>query len=391
VTPENDGRHQPRFLRPLGRIVAISRKEVRQLRRDRLTFAMVVAIPILQLVLFGYAINQDVRHLRAGVADLAATQTSRLLIADAEASQVIDVVARVAAAEELERLMREGRIDVGLVVPEDFERRIRDPARQAGRDRGERPAAQLLVDAGDPATLAAASSLAELPLARRAGLEAPRWQRPPPTFEIRPYYNPEGRSAVFIVPGLVGVILTMTMVLFTSVAIVRERERKNLELLITTPMKPVELMVGKILPYVVIGLVQVGLVLGTGALIFRVPLRGSPVDVVAASLVFIVAALTLGLLISTVAKTQFQAFQLTFFTFLPQILLSGFMFPFAAMPEPARWLAELLPLTHFLRVIRGILLRGASLGEMAWALWPLAVFGLVMLTAAALRFRKRLD
>ena len=389
---EDEARRQRPLLRPFGRILAISRKEVRQLRRDRLTFAMVVAIPILQLVLFGYAINQDVRNLRAGVADLASTQSSRLLVADAEASQVVDVVTRVAGPEELERLLRQGRIDVGLYLPGDFEERIRaDEGARTSGSRADRPAAQLLVDAGDPATLAAATGLVEMPLPARPGLEGPHWRRPPPTFQIRPYYNPEGRSAVFIVPGLVGVILTMTMVLFTSVAIVRERERKNLELLITTPMKPVELMVGKILPYIAIGLIQVGLVLGTGALIFRVPLRGSPVDVVAASLVFIVAALTLGLLISTVAKTQFQAFQLTFFTFLPQILLSGFMFPFAAMPRVARWIAEIFPLTHFLRVIRGILLRGATLGEMAWALWPLGVFATVVLALAVLRFRKRLD
>ena len=386
-TPER----QARYLQPLGRIAAIARKEVRQLRRDRLTFAMVVAIPILQLVLFGYAINQDVRHLRAAVVDAAGTQTSRLLIADAEASQVVDVVATVSSAAELERLMRQGRIDVGFVLPEDIEARLRGTASANGERRIDRPAGQILVDAGDPSTLIAASGLVDLPVPQRSGLAVPRWQRAPPTFEIRPFYNPEGRSAVFIVPGLVGVILTMTMVLFTSVAIVRERERKNLELLITTPMKPFELMVGKIAPYIVIGLIQVGLVLATGAFLFRVPLRGTPGDVVVAALVFIVAALTLGLLISTLAKTQFQAFQLTFFTFLPQILLSGFMFPFEAMPEPAQWVAELMPLTHFLRVIRGILLRGARLEEMLWALWPLVLFGAVMLILAAARFRKRLD
>lgn len=368
--------------RGFGRIVAIARKEVRQLRRDRLTFGMIVAIPIAQLVLFGYAINQDVRDLRAGVADAADTRLSRQLVADAEASQVIRVVARVAGPSELERLLREGRIAVGVVIPSDFERRLLESGPSA------RAPAQLLVDAGDPATSAAAMGLAVLPPPRRAGLPTPSARG---SFEVRPLYNPEGRSAVHIVPALVGVILTMTMVLFTSVAIVRERERGNMELLITTPLRPFELMVGKILPYVLIGLVQVALVLTAGSVIFDTPIRGAPTDIAAASLIFITASLTLGLLISTIATTQFQAFQLTFFTFLPQILLSGFMFPFDAMPRAARAFAELLPLTHFLRVIRGIVLRGATLAEVSRDLWPLGVFAAVTLAASAMRFRKRLD
>lgn len=369
-------------LRSLGRIAALARKEVRQLRRDRLTFGMIVAIPVLQLVLFGYAINQDVRHLRAGVADAADTQVSRALVANAEASQVVDLVARVDGPSELEDLLRQGRIAVGIVIPADLERRLVEPAETA------RPLAQILVDAGDPATWGAAAGLANLPAPGRTGLSP---TSRPPAFELRPFYNPERRSAVHVVPGLVGVILTMTMVLFTSVAIVRERERGNMELLITTPMKPVELMVGKIVPYVLIGLVQVALVLSVGSLLFDTPIRGRPADVLAASLLFITASLTLGLLISTIAKTQFQAFQLTFFTFLPQMLLSGFMFPFDAMPRAARWIAELFPLTHFLRIIRGIVLRGASLPEVSRDAWPLLLFATVTLSAAALRFRKRLD
>lgn len=371
-----------------GRVGAIALKEVRQLRRDRLTFGMIVGVPVLQLVLFGYAINQDVRHLPAGVADLAGTQASRALVSDAQASQVIDVVESAGSAEELLELLRQGRIAVGIVVPADFDRRLaeRGLAASSGSDRL-RPAAQLLVDASDPATLAAASGLASVPvLPRGQSLSSA-----PPTFEILPLYNPERRSAVQIVPGLVGVILTMTMVLFTAVAIVRERERGHLELLITTPVRPLELMSGKILPYVAIGLIQVLLVLAVGASVFDVPIRGSLVDIVAAALVFIVASLTLGLVISTIATTQFQAFQLTFFTFLPQMLLSGFMFPFDAMPKPARLFAEILPLTHFLRVIRGIVLRGASVGELRRDLWPLALFAVVLLVVAAVRFRKRLD
>jgi ABC-2 type transport system permease protein len=355
--------------------MAIARKEVRQLRRDRLSAGMIVGIPTLQLLLFGYAINLDVRHLKAAVADQADTQLSRQLAADAEASQVIDRVADVATAEELERLLREGRISIGLFVPSDFERRIQD----------DRPAAQLLVDASDPVMMGAAQALVDLPIPGRQPRD------PPPTFALRPLYNPEGRAAVQIVPGLIGVILTMTMTLFTAVAIVRERERGNLELLITTPVRTPELMLGKIAPYILIGLVQATLVLLLGRLLFRMPFRGSVVDLYLAVLLFISATLCMGLFISTVAKSQFQSFQITLFFFLPQILLSGFMFPFTAMPRVAQWIAEVFPLTHFVRLVRGVLLRGAPLGELARDIWPLCAFLSVTLGLSVLRFHKRLD
>jgi ABC-2 type transport system permease protein len=360
------------------RTIAIARKEVRQLSRDRLTFGMIVGIPVLQLLLFGYAINQDVRHLRAGVADLAGTQRARLLVQDAQATQVVEVVARAHSAVELEALLREGAISVGLLVPPDFERRV---------ERGDRAPAQLLVDGSDPIVLAASRGITELPVRARS--------RPAraaiDTFEVRAYYNPERRSQVQIVPGLMGVILTMTMVLFTAVAIVRERERGNLELLINTPVRTPELMVGKILPYMVIGMIQVTLILLVGWLLFDVPIRGSLVDVYVAGFVFVTTSLTLGLLISTFAGTQVQAFQITFFTFLPQILLSGFMFPFDGMPRPAQRIAEVLPLTHFVRIIRGILLRGATLPEVRAEIWPLLAFLVVAMAASIARFRKRLD
>ena len=210
-------------------------------------------------------------------------------------------------------------------------------------------------------------------------------------FALRPYFNPERRSPVHIVPGLCGVILTLTMVLFTAIALVRERERGNLELLITTPVRPVELMVGKILPYVAIGYVQVTLILTLGRVLFDLPFLGSPLDLAVGAGVFVAASLTLGLFISTAAQTQFQAFQMTFTSFLPQIMLSGYMFPFEGMPRPAQWLAEIFTLTHFLRIVRGIVLRGASLGDVSGEIWPLAAFLAVTLTLAALRFRKRLD
>jgi ABC-2 type transport system permease protein len=280
----------------------------------------------------------------------------------------------------LEALLRRGEISVGLFLPYDFERRAAA---------GDRPAAHLLIDGSDPIVLAAARGLAELPLPRR-GLPPESTGRAP-VFEVRAFYNPERRSAVQIVPGLIGVILTMTMTLFTAIAIVREREHGNLEMLITTPVRTPELMIGKILPYMAIGLVQVTLILVLGSLLFDVPVRGTLTDVYQAGLLFVTATLGLGLLISTVAQTQFQAFQLTFFTFLPQILLSGFMFPFDGMPQPARWLAEAFPLTHFVRIIRGIMLRGAGLGDVSRDMWPLLVFFLATMALATVRFRKRLD
>jgi ABC-2 type transport system permease protein len=366
----------------LGRILAVVRKEVRQLRRDRLTFGMIIGLPVMQLMLFGYAINQDVRHLRAAVADQAGTQRARWLVEDAQASQVIDVVQRVDTAEELETLLRRGRVAVGIFIPPDFDARVAH---------GSRTAAQLLVDGSDPIVIQAVRGLLPLPLRQPGRGAISSATATPAAFELRPFYNPERRSAVQIVPGLIGVILTMTMTLFTAVAIVRERERGNLELLITTPVRTPELMVGKIIPYMAIGMLQVTLILVIGSLLFRVPIRGGLVDIYAASLVFVIATLGLGLLISTVAQTQFQAFQLTFFSFLPQILLSGFMFPFDGMPRPAQWLAEIFPLTHFVRIIRGILLRAAGLGDVSPDLWPLLVFFTATMGLSVLRFRKRLD
>ncbi|HEU4428634.1 MAG TPA: ABC transporter permease [Myxococcota bacterium] len=360
------------------RTLAVAKKEVRQLRRDRFTAGMIVGLPTIQLMLFGYAINTDVRHLRGAVADEANTQLSRRLVDDAQASQVIDLVARAQTPRQLEEMLREGEIAVGLAIPRDFERRL------ALRDRAP---AQLLVDGSDPAVLMAARGLSNLPVAVRSI----RRDDPEPTFELRAFYNPERRSAVQIVPALIGVILTMTMVLFTSVAIVRERERGNLELLINTPVRTTELMLGKILPYVAIGMVQTTLILLLGRSVFGVPIEGNLLDLYVASLVFVAASLSLGLLFSTLVSTQMQAFQLTFMSFLPQILMSGFMFPFDGMPRPAQWFAQLLPLTHFVRIVRGIILRGANLAELANELWPLVAFFVVTVSIAIARFRKRLD
>ncbi|MGQ4661257.1 ABC transporter permease [Lysobacter sp. F6437] len=363
------------------RLWAIVLKEMRQMRRDRITLAMIIGIPVMQLVLFGYAINLNLRGLDAAIADQAGTAGSRALVMDMLATGVIEPVAEARTPRQLMEMLRRGEISVGVVIPADFERRRID-----GRE-----AVQVLVDGSDTVVQAAAIQLAQMPI---GGASA----NPPSTgpaarapINVVSFYNPERRSAVNIVPGLIGVILTMTMVLFTGVAIVRERERGNMELLIATPLSRSELMVGKVLPYAVIGLVQTTVVLALGMWLFRVPVHGSLLDVYLASVLLILANLTLGLLISTRAQTQFQAMQMTFFVFLPSILLSGFMFPFAGMPTVVQWLSEVLPLTHFLRLIRGVMLRGASL----WELWPdvlaLVGFTAVMMTLAISRFRKRLD
>ena len=371
------------------RLSAIVVKELRQLRRDRITLAMIVGIPVMQLVLFGYAINLNLRGLSAGIADEANTSGSRALVMDMVATGVVRPVASARAPQELVDMLRRGDISIGIAIPADFERRLRD-----GRE-----AVQILVDGSDTVVQSAAAQLAQVPAdtSSAAAAQATLAQRlgpdraAPNPIRVLALYNPERRSPVNIVPGLIGVILTMTMVLFTGVAIVRERERGNMELLIATPLSRSELMVGKVLPYAVIGLVQTTVVLALGVWLVQVPVRGGVLDVYVASVLLILANLTLGLLISTKAQSQFQAMQMTFFVFLPSILLSGFMFPFAGMPIPIQWLAEVLPLTHFLRIIRGVMLRGAGLFE----LWPdvlaLLAFTAVMMTLAIARFRKRLD
>jgi ABC-2 type transport system permease protein len=354
-------------------IFAVMVKELRQMARDRMTVAMMLGIPTLQLLLFGYAINLDVRNLPAAVADMADTGGSRTLVQDLFATGVIRPVAGARTPQELQALLRSGKIKIGILIPPDYERRRID-----GRE-----AMQVIVDGSDTSVQATARQLAQMPL---DGRSMPQGQ-----ISVLPLYNPERRSAVNVVPGLIGVILTMTLVMFTAMAIVRERERGNLELLITTPVSSGELMVGKVLPYIGVGLMQTTVVLLLGVWLFKVPINGSLWGVYGAAMLLIVANLTLGLLVSTAAKTQFQAMQMAFFLFLPSILLSGFMFPFDGMPKAAQWIAEALPLTHFVRLIRGVILRGANLLE----LWPdvlaLLAFTVVVMSLAILRFRKRLD
>jgi len=360
-----------------GRLLAIVQKELRQLRRDRLTFAMIIGIPTMQLVLFGYAINLDVRHLEAAVLDEADTAESRELVAALEATDVLDLTYHASSAAEISSLMQRGEISAALVIPRDFENRV---------ERGDRPPVQIIVDGSDQVIQAAARQLAAFPVPYRID-----WRTVPRAVEVVNYYNPERRAAINTVPGLIGVILTMTMVLFTAIALVRERERGNLEMLIATPVSPWELTVGKVLPFIGIGLVQVTVVLLLGKFLFTVPIRGALTDLYLSALAFIIATLTLGIFISTLARSQFQAMQMAFFTFLPQILLSGFMFPYAGMPVPAQWIAEILPLTHFLRLVRGIMLRAANLSQLWPSLAALGVFILAMMLVAVARVHKRLD
>lgn len=360
------------------RLGSIVLKELRQLRRDKLTFAMIVGVPIMQLLLFGFAINMDVRYLPTAVYDAANTARSRELIAELASTQVFDLRYRLAAPQQIDELLRRGRISAAIVVAPDFEARL---------ERGDRPPLQTVVDGSDQVVQQAVRQIAAYPLQKLRN-HAPAVV---PDVEIVNFYNPERRAPVNTVPGLIGVILTMTMVMFTAMAIVRERERGNMEMLIATPVSPWELTVGKVLPFVAIGLVQVSVVLLLGRLVFDVPVRGNLIDLYVAAVAFILASLGLGVFISSLAKTQFQSMQMAFFAFLPQMLLSGFMFPFAGMPRAAQWLGELLPLTHFLRLVRGVQVRGAGLAE----LWPdlaaLGAFTVVVLSIAVTRVHKRLD
>jgi ABC-2 type transport system permease protein len=385
---------------------AIARKELRQLARDRLTLGMIVGIPSLQLVLFGYAINLDVRHVPTAVLDRAGTALSRQLVAELEATQTFRLTRAVRDEREGLRLLQASEVGAVVLIPPDLDRRLR---------RGRGAEVSILADASNPTVASAVAAagqgferwLSERSEPFRAGeggavarlsradarllgptpdLVRPRGVR----VEVLPFYNPERRTPVFIVPGLVGVILTMTMMLMTALALVRERERGTFEFLIATPVRRSEVMVGKILPYLVVGHVQVGLVLGLGWLLFDVPLDGSPLDLGLGALPFLAAMLAMGLAISSAARTQFQATQMAFFFFLPSMLLSGFMFPFEAMPEPAQWIGEVLPLTHFLRIVRGVLMKGAPISALRGEVIAILAFLAAALILAVATFRKRL-
>ncbi len=368
----------------LSRPLVIARKELLQLRRDRMTMGIMVALPVMQLLLFGYAINNDVRHIPTIVYDQDRSAASRDLTASLEATGFYDVIGHARSYSEIDTALRSATAKVALVLPSGYERDLAAGAPTKVR---------LVLDGSDPQTVASATNTAaSLVSARASALLVERLGRAglPPALEPSTWYNPDLRTAIYIVPGLVGVILTMTMVMLTAMAIARERERGTLEQLIVSPVRSVELMVGKILPYIVIGYIQMSLVFLLGHVVFEVPIVGDLALLYLLALVFIAANLALGLFFSTLARTQQQAMQMSFFFLLPNILLSGFMFPFEAMPEPAQWIAEALPLTHFLRVVRGITLRGAGFDDVAPEALDMAIILGVLVLFASLRFRKKL-
>lgn len=363
------------------RIMAVADKELRQLSRDRVTFGMVVMIPLIQLLLFGYAINTMVRDIPVAIVDLSGSAAARVITEQVRVTQVVDIVAIYDTPAEAEAAVVAGTIRAALVLPHDLTQRL-----VAGDTAG-----QWIVDGSDTMVGSALLGLRSMPLQIEAGTPQGAYRPAGTTFEVALFFNPERRSEVNIVPGLTAVILTMTMILFTSAALVRERERGNMELLITTPIYPLELMIGKLIPYIFVGIIQITIILGLGRLVFAVPFNGQFADLVVITLAFIAASLTLGLLISTVARTQMQAMQMTVFILMPSILLSGFMFPYDAMPLPAQYIAEVLPATHFIRLIRGVYLRGAEVEQLLPDLLWLAGFTVLMLLIATLRFRKTLD
>lgn len=370
------------------RFLAIVRKEFIQMRRDKLTFAMMIGVPLLQLTLFGFAINADPKHLPTAVLNQDDSPFSRSLIAAMQTSQYFVLTDTVSRRADADTLLKRGDVQFVLEIPGDFSRRLL---------RGDKPALLLTADATDPAATGnAVATLNQLvQQALQADLRGPL--RPlagsAPAFELRLHkrYNPEGITQYNIVPGLLGVILTMTMIMMTALAITKEAERGTMEALLAMPLQAAEVMLGKIVPYIFVGYIQVAVVLLSAAFLFGVPIVGSLVLLMACILLFILANLAVGISISSVARSQTQAMQMTFFFFLPSLLLSGFMFPFRGMPTWAQWLGEVFPLTHFLRIVRGILLKGNGLLEVSPALLALTVFTLVVMATGLKKYRRTLD
>ena len=370
------------------RFWAIVLKEFIQMKRDRVTFAMMVGIPLMQLTLFGYAINSDPKHLPTAIRSADQGPFARTFISALKQSKYFTFVQEAATEAETQRLLQLGDVQFVINIPEDFSRRLL---------RGERPTVLVEADATDPAAtgpaLSAVKTLAATVLNR--DLSGPvarlRATEGPIEVQVHAHYNPENITQYNVVPGLMGVVLTMTMVVITALAITRERERGTMENLLATPVRPFEVMVGKILPYIVVGYIQLTIILIAARFLFDVPMVGNLGLVYAAALLFIAANLAVGITFSSIAQNQLQAVQMAFFFFLPSILLSGFMFPFRGMPVWAQWIGSCLPNTHFLRIIRGIMLKGNGVVEIAPELWPLALFLAVAMTVGVRRYRQTLD
>lgn len=370
------------------RLWAIVLKEFIQMKRDRVTFGMMVGIPLMQLMLFGFAINSDPRHLPTAVLVADSGPYARTLVQALRTSDYFQIVREARTEADTQRLLQLGDVQFVVNIPVDFTRKLL---------RGERPTVLVEADASDPAAtgpaLSAVNKLANTifnrdlpgPLARLQARDGPV------DFRIHAHYNPENITQYNVVPGLMGVVLTMTMVIITGLAITRERERGTMENLLATPVRPFEVMVGKILPYIAVGYIQVTLILVAARFVFHVPMVGSLPLLYAVSLLFIAANLAVGITFSTLAQNQLQAVQMAFFFFLPSILLSGFMFPFRGMPGWAQAVGSCLPNTHFLRIVRGILLKGNGLAEITPELWPLLLFLVVAMTVGVKRYRQTLD
>ena len=378
-------RGDPGFLK---RTWAMVVKEFVQMRRDRMTFATMLFIPILQLTLFGYAINTDPKQLPTAVLVRDDGPLTRAVLSAMRNSDYFEFTKQVRDPAELDALIRSGAVQFGVEIPASFERDIR---------RGDRPSLLVIADATDPVAtgtaISALQGLTDTALRRELrGPDAAIQARAPP-FEItlQRRYNPEGLTQYNIVPGLLGVVLTMTMMMFTALAVTREIERGTMESLLAMPIKPVEIMIGKIAPFVLVGFVQMSIIIGAAHLLFGVPIVGSLGLLVLLTTLFAAANLAVGYTFSTIAENQLQAVQLTFFFFLPNILLSGFMFPFRGMPEWAQVIGEVLPLTHFLRIVRGIMLKGNGIGDMQLDVLALVIFLVATMGLALMRFRRTLD
>ncbi|MBP6014876.1 MAG: ABC transporter permease [Alphaproteobacteria bacterium] len=372
----------------LQRIFAVVLKELIQMRRDRLTFGMILGIPVVQLMLFGYAINSDPKHLPTALNVQDQSVYSRTLIAALQNSDYFRIEHVIDGEKAGHDLLASGEVAFVVTVPPDFSRALA---------RGDRPQVLIEADASDPSAAAnAVAAISQLPATvfnrELSGTLSPLRPTPPP-FEVVVHrrYNPEGISAYNVVPGLIGVILTMMMVLITALAVTREVERGTMENLLAMPLQPFEVMIGKILPNILVGYIQASVVFIAARVLFGVPMLGSYLDLSVVLAAFIAANLAIGFTISTVAANQLQAMQMTVFFFLPSILLSGFMFPFRGMPEWAQWIGSILPNTHFMRIVRGVMLKGSGLSEMLSDLWPLLAFMVGAMAIALLRYRRTLD